>query len=142
MKLRILVIDDDECIRDTLKWHLEGLGHEVIVAPEPMLCDVYKGDCCIKGRPCADLALIDFRMPRMTGLEFIELMAKHGCNSLPSSKILMSGDTSSIDMEKVQQLGCRLVQKPFKFDQLDEILRQVLERVEPDRQLADLSKKN
>ena len=37
MKLRIFVIDDEESIRDTFKLHLEGQGHEVLTAPEPVL---------------------------------------------------------------------------------------------------------
>ncbi len=122
MRLKILVIDDEECIRDSFKWHFEDMGHEVVTATEPMLCELYNGHDCQMGSPCADVILIDYRMPRMTGLEFIELLSKRGCIILPENRVLMSGDTTSIDMDKVKQLGCQVLQKPVSLQNLDEIL--------------------
>ena len=130
MRLKILVIDDEECIRDTFKWHLEDLGHEVLTASEPMMCDVYNGHDCHKEHPCTDVLLIDYRMPRMTGLEFIELLSKRGCKSLAANRIIISGDTSPIDMDKVKQLGCQVLQKPLSLKRLEETISKV------DRNLA------
>jgi len=46
MKMRIFVIDDEECIRDTMQWHLEDQGHEVLTAHCPLICDIYQGYHC------------------------------------------------------------------------------------------------
>ncbi len=122
MRLKILIIDDEECIRDSFKWHLEDMGHKVVTAPEPMLCELYSGHDCQLEHPCADLILIDYRMPRMTGLEFIELLSKRGCIIHPENRVLISGDTTSIDMAKVKQLGCQVLQKPISLDTLDKVI--------------------
>lgn len=127
--MKILVIDDEECIRDTYRWHLEELGHEVLTAPEPMMCDVYNGHDCQKTHSCADLLIIDFNMPRVTGLEFIEMLSMRGCKSLSSNKVIISGDTTSIDMVKVKQLGCQVLQKPVPLDRLEEIVRDAEKRL-------------
>jgi CheY-like chemotaxis protein len=129
MKLRITVIDDEECIRDTFKWHLEAQGHEVFTASEPMLCDIYQGNCCSSESACTDVLLIDYNMPRMTGLEFIEMMSQRGCKSPPATKIIMSGNTGDIDVERVKRLGCQVVQKPFSFAELDRIILQIIEKI-------------
>ena len=126
MKLRIYVIDDEECIRDTFKWHLEAQGHEVFTASEPMLCDIYKGNCCSSESACTDILFIDYNMPRMTGLEFIELMSQRGCKGDPATRIIMSGNTTAIDMDLVRKLGCKVVQKPLTFDGLDKIILQII----------------
>ena len=129
MKLRITVIDDEECIRDTFKWHLEAQGHEVYTASEPMLCDIYQGNCCSSESACTDVLLIDYNMPRMNGLEFIELISQRGCKGDPSTKVIISGNTTAIDMERVSQLGCQVVQKPFSFAALDKIILQIIETI-------------
>lgn len=133
MKLRILVIDDEECIRDTFKWHLKAQGHEVVTASEPAQCDIYLGNCCQSETPCADVLLIDYNMPNITGLEFIELMAQRGCKSHPANKVIMSGNTTAIDMQRVEQLGCQVVQKPFSFRELDQVVLQIAERIKAAR---------
>ena len=43
MLLKVIVIDDERYIRDSLRWYLEELGHHVITAAEPLACDVYHG---------------------------------------------------------------------------------------------------
>jgi len=142
MKLRIFVIDDEESIRETMKWHLEEQGHEVLVAPEPLICDVYLGCKCVDEYACGDILFVDYKMPRMTGLEFVELMAKRGCKGLTENKIIMSGDTTAIDIAKVEKLGCKVVQKPLSLSEVDKIVAVAKKRLHPDRRLADLSKKS
>ena len=125
MKLKIVVIDDEPSIRDTFKWHLEDLGHEVLTFAEPGVCDVYQGGLCQKTSPCSDALLVDYHMPGMNGLDFIENMVKSGCHGNPENVILMSGDTSRIDMDRVKKLGCRVVQKPLSLSVLEDWIEQV-----------------
>ena len=141
MKLRIAVIDDEESIRETFKMYLEDQGHYVFTAPEPVLCDVYNGHDCKGDYPCCDLMLIDYKMPKMTGVEFIQSMKSRGCKGLSSTKVLMSGDTGAINKEIAMQLGCQVIQKPLTFPMLDEITLNIKERLSPERKLADMSSK-
>jgi DNA-binding response OmpR family regulator len=119
MKLKIFVIDDEKSIRDTFRWHLEDLGHEVFTFAAPAECDVQKHCACQKSIPCADALLIDYNMPGMNGLDFIEKQLTHGCKADSRNILLMSGDTSNIDMKKAAMLGCRVEQKPFSLESLE-----------------------
>jgi len=46
MPLKIFVMDDEESIRISLKWHLEELGHQVITAARPHLSGMLPGHLC------------------------------------------------------------------------------------------------
>ena len=119
MKLKFFVIDDEESIRDTFRWHLEDLGHEVFTFAAPAECDVQKFCSCQKSSPCADAILIDYNMPGMNGLDFIESQMSHGCKGNSRNVLLMSGDTSQIDMKKAAELGCSVQQKPLSLETLE-----------------------
>lgn len=128
LKLRIFVIDDEESIRESLQMYLESLGHEVLTASEPALCNVYLGHLCKSDEACADLLFVDYNMPRMTGVEFLEWTAMKGCKAHPQNIILFSGDTASIDKNRTKLIGCQVIQKPLKFAQVDEIIDEVKKR--------------
>ena len=61
----VLVIDDDESIRELITLALEDEGFRVICAPE--------GETALKMIPeiCPDVILLDNRMPVMDGSQFI-----------------------------------------------------------------------
>ena len=65
MKARILVVDDEPAIRDTMRMILEYDGHEVLTAgsgPEAL---------SIAERESPDLAFLDIKMPGIDGLEVL-----------------------------------------------------------------------
>jgi len=138
MKLRIFVIDDEESIRDTMEWHLEEQGHEVITAESPVVCDTCYANIRQDPKPCADLLFVDYQMANMTGLDFIERMSSRGCRMDPLTKYIMSGNISAIDMAKVESIGCNVLQKPVTFDEIDRIVENRLLHVNQDRKLNDL----
>ncbi|PLY02853.1 MAG: hypothetical protein C0623_03090 [Desulfuromonas sp.] len=117
--MKILVIDDEKSIRDSLQWYLEDLGHEVIVESAPFHCHVYQGGDCTNALSCTDVLLIDYNMPDMNGLEFIQVLKERGCKGITKNMILMSGDAMAIDMDVAEKLGCTVVQKPMSFDFLN-----------------------
>jgi len=124
-KLRIIIIEDEDCIRDSLKWFLEDLGHEVIANSAPFTCDVYQGGNCSRKVSCSDVLLIDQHNPGALGLDFIQILNECGCKGITSNMILMSGDTTSIDRKKAEMLGCTVVQKPMSFEFLEDWLEKV-----------------
>lgn len=142
MKLRIFVIDDEESVRETFRMHLEGQGHEVVTASEPWICDVYCGRDCEEENPCGHLLLLDYHMPRMTGLEFVEAMARRGCKSATTNKIIMTSNTAAIDMDRVRKVGCQVVSKPLTLYELDNIVGTTVAIADPEQKLADLSAKS
>jgi len=125
MKLRIVVIDDEESIRDTFRWHLEDLGHEVFTFAEPLECDVQLYCSCQQNVSCSDALLIDYHMPGMNGLDFLENQMKKGCKGNPANVLLMSGDTTKIDMDRVAELGCYVEQKPLSLETIEKWIYEV-----------------
>ncbi len=65
MAARILVVDDDDSLRELLRMHLAAAGYEVSTAPDAIAA----GYQVLKSPP--DLILSDVNMPFMDGFEFV-----------------------------------------------------------------------
>jgi DNA-binding NtrC family response regulator len=66
MKKRILVVDDDKSVRESLKKVLEGAGYEVILAAGGL-------EAAIRFEPGqTDLLLLDLNLPNQSGWEVFE----------------------------------------------------------------------
>jgi CheY-like chemotaxis protein len=84
---RVLVMDDDECMRELLRLHLCNAGYEVLVAEDAVVA----GHMLLQQRP--DLILTDIEMPYMNGLEFLQAVkADHTTCSVPVILVTGSGD--------------------------------------------------
>ena len=74
----ILVMDDDQCMRELLRLHLSNAGYEVLVAEDA----IDGGHLLLRRRP--DLILADIEMPFMDGLEFLRAVkADSATRSVP-----------------------------------------------------------
>jgi CheY-like chemotaxis protein len=62
---KILVVDDEESMRELLRLHLGNGGYDVITAEDA----VAGGHLLLKEKP--DLMIVDVEMPFMTGYEFV-----------------------------------------------------------------------
>ena len=68
---KILVIDDERAIRNTLKEILEFEKHEVDLAEEGLSgIEMFKATCY-------DVVLCDIKMPQMDGIEVLEKLQEH-----------------------------------------------------------------
>ncbi|WNJ99902.1 response regulator [Thalassospiraceae bacterium LMO-JJ14] len=109
---KILVVDDEELIRDILRQILQQDGHEVIEAGD--------GDTAIKTardvRP--DLIVLDMVMPKMTGLEIAPVLRSHpGTKNIPI--IALTGSRSPETTEDIHNAGCdRYIAKPINAEQI------------------------
>ena len=108
---RILVIDDEEAIRDLLQRALVSAGHEVITAN-----DGSEGlRNCIQTSP--DLVLIDLYLPDCDGVELISNLRKR----FPKLPIFaMSGQQLADDLLRMVKLlgGKKTFRKPFVIAEL------------------------
>ena len=122
MRLRAVVVDDDDLIRSTLSSVMENRGYKVIASSEPLFCPVYLNrKCpCLPHQTCCDILITDINMPNMTGLEFIENQIKNDCK-IPNIAI-MSGNWKYTDRERTESLGCRIIVKPFGLDEIGQWL--------------------
>ena len=68
MKLKVLVVDDEQDIRELIKFYLNKEGFEVIEAKD--------GEDALEkfDNEYIDLAIIDVMMPKMDGFELVENM--------------------------------------------------------------------
>lgn len=144
MKLRIIVLDLDKANRDLVSLIARKRGHEVFPFSEPWACPLYAdSECyCPEEHACGDLMIIDSRMLKMTGLEFIKRQKEHGCKGATHNKLVLS--TTGKKEEELQfarELGCAIIKKPFRIDEVLDWIDECEKDIDPDRKLVDLSKK-
>src|SRR5437773_7072423 len=115
----ILYVDDEPAIRLMLQDTLERLGHSAIGAqnvPEA-LGALSRGDI--------DLIISDFRMPGLSGLEFLELLRDQG-KDIPL--IMLTGyATIEHAVAAIKAGAVDYITKPLQTDQLEHAVTQALE---------------
>lgn len=111
----ILVVDDEPSVRSVTAAFLRDLGHEV--------CEARDGatglELLRRLRGSIDLALVDFAMPGMNGMDFVEA-ARREAPSLPC--ILLTGHFA---LEAVPE-DIAIMQKPFTTSSLHEAVTAAL----------------
>lgn len=108
---KILVIDDDEGIREFLKMYFEDREYNVDIAK-----DGQEG-VELFGKGSYELVLCDMLMPRMIGIQVLEKIKA----AKPDQKVMMmTGVKDEAMMAKAQSLGCHLyINKPVKLQELE-----------------------
>jgi DNA-binding response OmpR family regulator len=123
---RILVIDDNDSFRESLRMFLEAAGHQVLGA-----ADGREGARLVR-QHAPDLLLCDIFMPRKDGLEMIREL-RHDFPGL--RVIVMSGgsDRVGIDLLPVARLmgAVHALQKPFELHDALAAVEQVLRDASP-----------
>jgi FixJ family two-component response regulator len=102
----VYVVDDDEALRDSLRWLLESAGYRVgtYATAECFLLDA---------EPAAAACLVlDVRLPGMSGLDLQQELKRRG-ESRPI--IFISGHGSvPVAVEAIKSGACHLLEKPFQ----------------------------
>jgi CheY-like chemotaxis protein len=138
VKLRIIVFEDDEAIRQSLTLLLRRNGYEVISASDPTSCPVCstRKEACSPESVCGDFLLTDNQMPNLTGLGFIEAQSRRGGKGIAANKAVMSGTWSSEERKKAKKLGCEIFTKPFRIEEIIEWLDERKKLIPPGRKLT------
>ncbi|XYD10701.1 response regulator [Methylobacterium sp. NMS12] len=114
----VLVVDDDEAVRDSLKFalELEGLQVRLYAGAAQLLRDV--------ALPTDGCLLVDYRMPDMDGLE---LVARLRARDVALPAILITGRLSGALGRLAADAGFRrVVEKPFEDGSLLEGIHEAL----------------
>ena len=115
--IKVLLVDDEPKIVQTLQDRLEMNGYDVLVA-----YDGRQGlESAIKNQP--DVIILDILMPVMDGHEMLEELRRHPlCGSVPV--IMLSARSQGSDIERARSNGIEdYIVKPFE-------VRELLEKIE------------
>lgn len=105
----ILVVDDEEDLRETLAEFLTEQGYSVLTAPDGLAAKK------ILITQKIDLVLTDIRMPNMNGVDLLKFS-----KALPDApKVIVITGFSDYSREQVESLGASaFLNKPFDLDKL------------------------
>ncbi len=114
---KILLVEDDEDLRNSIADHLNRKGHTVVGAPDGKAA---------KEVAFADefqIIISDVQMPFVNGIQLLEWIREH--SKIPF--ILMTGFSHLLETHKAANLGADgFLTKPFKNNSLLEIIEELL----------------
>jgi len=129
---RILVVDDNPIVLETISTLLErrGLRHVATPSPGEALARIRQGEF--------DLVVTDMRMPEMTGLELMQLVKLYR----PEIEIVLITGFGSINSAvRAMALGAyHYLTKPFNHEELVLIIRRALAKKQMARDYEHLKK--
>ena len=116
----VYVVDDDEAVRDSVQWLLEGQDFRVrcFESAEAFLAryDPREVACMI----------VDIRMNGMSGLELQDRLTERG-SALPIAIITGHGDIP-LAVDTMKKGALDFIQKPFKEEELITLVERMLEQ--------------
>ena len=116
MAARILVVDDDESLRELLRMHLASAGYEVSTAADAITA----GYLVLKHPP--DLILSDVNMPHMDGFEFVAALKAD--TTLPYIPVIFLTSMEDGDHRGKELGAVGYLTKPVRADRLLEMVAQ------------------
>ena len=114
-----MIVDDERLVRWSLRQKCEEWGYQVIEAEA--------GEAALRlaEQESPDLALLDVRMPDLTGIEVLDQLKKNGS---ARAVIMITADPQLDDVKAALKLGAYdFVGKPIDFDELHVAIRNALE---------------
>ena len=120
--MRILLIDDDEWIRDSLSLYFEGEGCHLLA-----LETAEEGIEALKVQDY-NIIMVDYRLPRMDGLEFLKRIQKTQSRAM---KVLITAYRSDEVVSEALKMGIQdFIEKPFTTKTIEESLTRLIEKDE------------
>ncbi len=108
---RVLVVDDDRELVESMRTALLSRGYDVVVA-----ADGAEALARVE-RDCPDLMVLDLVMPRRSGFTVLERMSRTTRRSTPV--IMMTGNDEIKHREAAAQRGVAVfLSKPFRIEEL------------------------
>jgi two-component system chemotaxis response regulator CheY len=112
---RILVVDDEEMIREILKKFLEMNGYKVICCADGIEALLYMEENC----QIPHLIITDFQMPKMDGVT----LTKNIKTFFPKARIIIT--TARPDLLPENHLADAILSKPYNFNELQVLVEKL-----------------
>ncbi len=125
MTPKILIVDDDEAITDTLEDHLSESGYQVQKAH-----DLREGDR-LWAQSAPDLVILDQKLPDGDGIDLLQ--AKRESGDLTSVIIITGHHDMGYAVEAMKAGAFDFIHKPLELDELDVVVHRALEQRIPRR---------
>ena len=110
MAARILIVDDDESLRELLRLHLSSAGYDVSVAEDAIVA----GYTVLKSPP--DLIICDVNMPHMSGFEFVAALKAD--RTVPNIPVIFLTSEEEGDARGKELGAVGYLTKPVRADRL------------------------
>jgi two-component system, OmpR family, response regulator len=124
---RVLVVEDDQTLREVLKYNLSKEGYEVLAAQD----GVQALETARSHKP--DLVILDIMLPRLTGDEVCRILRNEGTVPI----LMLTARTEEIDKVVSLELGADdYMTKPFSMRELLARVRAMLRRADMARREA------
>src|SRR5207344_2569920 len=119
-RLHVLVVEDDDALRELLAEVLQGWGYQAVVVPS--------GGRAVEllETQLFEVAVVDIHLPEMDGVELLRHLKRHD----PSIEVLMmTGDPTVATAVETLKLGAYdYLTKPLVLEELRHLLDHILER--------------
>ena len=122
IRKRILLVDDDQEIIESMRIALQAKGYEVLLAR-----DGNQG-LAMAEREAPDLVILDMMMPKRSGFLVIEKLRRSSNDALVKQKIIMiTANEGSRHKAYAEMLGVDdYIRKPFAMDRLMDSVERLL----------------
>jgi CheY-like chemotaxis protein len=123
--IRVLVIDDDETFRNTIKELLDPLGFSVNAIGSP----VKALEMFTRSKESFDVVLLDYYMPQLDGAKTYEWIRKLA----PEAKVIICSGADELRLRqlRVQYQLTTYIRKPFRTQELVKLIYQTIGRPVP-----------
>ena len=123
MKEFVYIVDDDEAVRDSLRWLLEGNGFSVkVFSNGEELLDFSKK----QSHGIVGCLILDVRMPGITGVELHDVLLKEGID-IPVIFITGHGSVS-LAVKSMKKGAIDFLEKPFSDEEICKLVESSLRK--------------
>lgn len=127
-KQKILIIDDEQPVREAIKDLLDGEGYDIFLAENG------KEGLSLFKKVSPILVILDLKMPVMNGAEFLQHIKISPLD--PYSVIVLTGHGDDEDVKECFNLGVSVFfRKPFNFYELNGLIRHSIALKQGEREL-------
>lgn len=117
----LLIVDDEEIVRDTVADSLQGSGYVILRAPS--------GEAALEMVRAikVDLIILDYAMPGLNGLQVVQrLKAEPAMSRIPV--VALTSATADVANE-LSRAGCiAFIPKPFEPDELRQVIADIVKK--------------